>query len=56
MYAAPTSNLIKGAPYTITGAILGTETNVTFQNVTYAGPAAHLPAVATFNTTGWTSP
>ena len=56
VYAAPTSQLVKGAPYTITGVIVGTQTHVTFQNVTYAGTAAGQPAVATFNTTGWTSP
>jgi hypothetical protein len=53
VYAAPTSTLIKGAPHTVTGVLLDTDTTVTFQNVTYVGPAPGEPAVATFFTTGW---
>jgi hypothetical protein len=53
--AAPTSKLVKGDSYTVTG-VTHDKTPVTFQNVTYAGPATGQPAVATFNTTGWTSP
>jgi hypothetical protein len=56
VYAAPTSKLVVGASYTITGLIVGTQTHVTFQKVTYAGTAPAQPEVATFNTTGWTSP
>jgi hypothetical protein len=56
VYAAPTSHMVKGAVYTVTGVIVNTNTHVTFQNVTYAGSATGQPAVATFNTTGWISP
>jgi hypothetical protein len=54
VYAAPTSKLVIGAPYTVTG-VTHDKKSVTFQNVTYAGPAHGQPVVATFNTTGWTS-